>query len=134
MAGSDKQEKAQRVRWADRERAARRDAPTVALLPALSIDDVIPGDLDGLIPAARNDLPLVVKIPAWVNLPTIPSFVDVVRVEIARVGSTAWETLAEQEFPAPQYRPDFPKPITLSVFDKDLEGKFNVRWRLKVFG
>lgn len=133
MAGSDKQEKAKRVRWADRERAARRDSPTLASLPALSIDDVMPGDAEGLLPAEQNHLPVVVRVEAWANLVPVPGYADVVRVEMARVSSTTWETFMEQEFPFPQNRPDFPKPITLGVLDKDLEGKFQLRWRLKLW-
>lgn len=133
MARSDKQEKAQRVRWADRERSARRDAPTLASLPPLIVDGLMPGDAEGLRPATDNHLPLVVNVPAWANLVPIPGQSDAVRVEMSRIGSTGWDILIEQPFPYPQNRPDFPKPITLPIFDKDLEGKFELRWTLKLW-
>lgn len=132
MARSDKQEKAQRVRWADRERSARRDAPTTASLPAMIVDGLIPGDADGLRPAADNHLPLDVNIPAWMNLPLYPP-PDIVRIEIRRIGSTGWDILGEYPFPGPLTPADFPKPIAIPAFDRDLEGKFDLRWSVKAW-
>ena len=133
MARSDKQLNAEQVRWANRERLAQRDAPTAGPLDPLTVNGLMPGDTEGLRPAVSNDQPLVVNIPAWDNLVPIPNEADTVRIEMARVGSGVWEVLKEQPFPYPQNRPDFPKAVTLDVFDKEIEGKFNLRWRLKIW-
>ncbi|VVO00962.1 RHS repeat-associated core domain-containing protein [Pseudomonas fluorescens] len=133
MAGSDKQKNAERVRWANRERLAQRSSPAAGPLNPLTVDGLIPGDTEGLRPASSNDLPLVVNIPAWENLVPIPGQADKVRIEMARVGENTYQTLKEQDFPYPQNRPDFPKQVTLPLFDKEIQGRFNLRWTLKLW-
>lgn len=90
MASSDKQKNAERVRWAERERMAQRDHATAdsEALDPLTMDGLIPGDTEGLRPASSNDLPLVVNIPAWKNLPPFPNADATVRIEWARVGES----------------------------------------------
>lgn len=135
MASSDKQKNAERVRWAERERMAQRDRATAdsEALDPLTMDGLIPGDTEGLRPASSNDLPLVVNIPAWKNLPPFPNADATVRIEWARVGESTYTKLKDEPFPYPQDRDDFPKPVTLDPFDKDFQGRFNLRWTLKLY-
>ncbi|MDQ0127233.1 hypothetical protein J2W17_006233 [Pseudomonas lini] len=135
MASSDKQKNAERVRWAERERMAQRDYATAAPeeLDPLTMDGLIPGDTEGLRPASSNDLPLVVNIPVWKNLPPFLGADSTVRIEWAREGESSFQKLKDQSFPYPQNRDDFPKPVTLDPFDKDMQGRFNLRWSLKLF-
>lgn len=132
MASSDKQKNAQRVRWANRQRLAQPDSPVANELDALTPIGLMPGDVEGLRPASSNDLPLVVNIPRWLNPSPIPGFIDKVRVEWTKVGESNWQTLKEESFPGSS-TPVFPKVITLDPFDSEIQGRFNLRWTLKIY-
>ncbi|WP_458377367.1 hypothetical protein [Pseudomonas fluorescens] len=90
----------------------------------------LPGLPAGLFPRASLDTGITLEIPRWATVPTDPIDVETVEVQLARVGSSNYETVDTASYVPGTTT--FPIEVTIPadwLLKDENEGAFNLRYR-----
>ncbi|WP_314918733.1 hypothetical protein [Pseudomonas helleri] len=110
-------------------RSVGESGPVINELDIPTIDQVIPGDPEGLILLKDSYTDLDIKVPIWTDRAPSDPFVNKLHLEWLPEGEAAWVNLKSQDVPASVPDEDFPLKIKLdNHFFENRSGAFSIRY------